>query len=187
MMGSINALGGVVTQVANSNICFPAGTPVKTDQGIVPIELIDINKHSINGQYIQYITQTVTLDKYLICFPKDSLYLNYPNKTTVMTKDHKIEYNGQMVPAYRFLDVSHMVKKVKYSGEVLYNVLLDNYSTIIVNNLVCETLHPDNVIAKLYMSTFSEAYKQNMITIMNESLIKRDLHAYKTIINRAQF
>lgn len=184
MMGSINALGGIVTQVANSNICFPAGTPVKTDQGIVPIERIDINRHSINGQDIQHITQTVTLDKYLICFPKDSLYLNYPNKTTVMTKDHKIEYNGQMVPAFRFLDFSAQVKKVKYSGEVLYNVLLDNYSTMTVNNLVCETLHPDNVIAKLHMSTFSEEYKQNVISIMNDALQRKDEVAYKSIVNR---
>jgi hypothetical protein len=31
-----------------SNICFPAGTPINTDQGIIAIEMIDPNIHTIN-------------------------------------------------------------------------------------------------------------------------------------------
>ena len=27
---------------------------------------------------------------------------------------------------------------------------MEDYSKIVVNNLICETLHPDNLIAKLY-------------------------------------
>ena len=53
-----------VIDTAISNICFPAGTPVKTDQGIVPIDIIDTNKHTINGQDILHITKTITLDPY---------------------------------------------------------------------------------------------------------------------------
>ena len=146
--------------IPTSDICFPAGTPINTDQGIVSIEKLDNKKHSINGQLIQCITKTVTLDKYLICFEKDSIERNVPNKTTIMTKEHKILYKGQLVPAYRFLNMSREVKKVAYNGEVLYNVLLDNYSTMKVNNLMCETLHPNNAIAILYRSGFSEESKQ---------------------------
>lgn len=180
----------LIVQVINpavSNICFPSGTPITTDQGIIPIEALDKNVHTIGNKDILHVTHTVTLDKYLICFEKDALDFNYPNNTTIMTKDHKVLYNGTLVPAHKFLGDSSQVKKVIYSGEILYNVLLEDYSTMKVNNMVCETLHPDNVIAKLHMSTFSEDYKQNMISIMNESLIKRDLHAYKAIVNRAQF
>jgi len=180
----------VTTEVINpavSNICFPAGTPITTDQGIILIEALDKNVHTIDNKDILHVTHTVTLDKYLICFEKDALGFNYPNNTTIMTKDHKVLFNGQLVPAHKFLGDSSQVKKVIYSGEILYNVLLEDYSTMKVNNMVCETLHPDNVIAKLHMSTFSEDYKENVISIMNESLIKRDLHAYKAIVNRAQF
>jgi hypothetical protein len=46
------------------------------------------------------------------------------------------------------------VIKVKYSGELLYNVLLEQHSTMKVNNILCETLHPENAIAK---STFSKS------------------------------
>ena len=67
-----------------------------------------------------------------------------------MSKDHCIVFKGQLVPAYRFLDYSDQVKKVTYSGEVLYNVLLATHGMIDVNNMQCETLHPANAIAQLY-------------------------------------
>ena len=102
-----------------------------------------------------------------------------------MTKDHKVLFNGQLVPAFRFLDFSSNVRKVKYSGETLYNVLLDeDYGVMNVNNLICETLHPDNVIAKLYTSNFSKEYKNNIIILMNNTLHKKDYNSYKSIVDR---
>ena len=92
-------------------------------------------------------------------------------------------YQGQLVPAYRFLDMSCEVKKVKYSGEVLYNVLLSEHAIMNVNNLICETLHPNNAIAKLYRSNFIKDYKHNVVVVMNNALQKRDLPAYKSIAN----
>jgi hypothetical protein len=135
--------------ILTSNICFPAGTPIKTDQGCVNIELLDNDIHTINSQPILFITQTVTLDKYLIGFRKNSIGRNIPSQATIMSKDHIIEYKGKMVPAYRFLNVSSEVKKVKYNGEILYNVLLADYGRMEVNNMICETLHPENMIAKI--------------------------------------
>ena len=135
-----------------SNICFPAGTPIQTDQGIIPIEKINTNTHTINRQNIKHITQTITYDKYLIHFQPNSIGYTIPNKPTTMSKDHKILYNGNLVPAFRFLDLSDKVTKINYSGELLYNVLLDDYSLITVNNMKCETLHPENAVAKLYMN-----------------------------------
>ena len=177
----INA--GLVKPTSVSNICFPAGTPIQTDQGIINIEKIDTNINTINGETIQYITQTVTLDKYLIRFEKNSLERNIPNQTTVMSKDHQIEFQGKLVPAYRFLDVSSEVKKVKYSGEILYNVLMGKHSRVNVNGLVCETLHPENIIAQLY-NNYSEGERYTIITQMNEALGKRDALMYKEVVNK---
>jgi hypothetical protein len=142
--------------------------------------LLDTKKHTINGQVIQHVTKTVTLDKYLIRFEKDSIERNIPNNTTVMTKEHKILYKDQLVPAYRFLDMSSEVKKVAYKGEVLYNVLLENYSVMQVNNLTCETLDPTNAIALLYRSGFSEESKQYVKTIVDR---KQTVTRKKTIVN----
>ncbi len=65
-----------------------------------------------------------------------------------MSKDHQLVHKGSLVPAHRFLTISNDIIKIKYSGEILYNVLLEQYSTIKVNNVLCETLHPDSAIAK---------------------------------------
>jgi hypothetical protein len=150
-----------------SNICFPAGTPIRTDQGLVPIEQLNPAKHTISNQPILHVTKTTTFDKYLIAFAPHSIEKNSPTHTTLMSKDHQIIYNGKLVPAYRFLGHSKNITKVKYSGEVLYNVLLPTYSTMRVNNLLCETLHPENRIAQLYldgkeMNTNTPLLKKNM-------------------------
>jgi len=166
-----------------SNICFPAGTPVQTDQGLTLIENINPQTHTINRQPIRHLTKTTTLDNYLIRFEKHAVNYNCPNQTTLMTKDHLIEFQGNMVPAYRFLDCADGVKKVKYNGETLYNVLLADHGKMQVNNLVCETLHPDNVIAKLYTGNYTKDEQHTLIKQLNASLTKRDLPTYKKIIN----
>ena len=186
-MSSGDGMSGAVQiswgPIPTSNICFPTGTPIQTDQGIVPIQFLCPVKNTIAGQPIQHITTTTTVDPYLICFEPHALAYNSPSKTTVMTKDHKVLFQEQLVPAYRFLDFSDKVKKVKYEGEILYNVLLATHSTIVVNNMVCETLHPENLIAKLYNSNMGIEYKNTMVTIMNESLKNKDAETYKSIVN----
>ena len=164
-----------------SNICFPAGTPVQTDQGILAIDTLHPQTHTINNQSILHITKTTTLDPYLISFDKNSLERNIPSRKTLMTKDHKIMFQGKLVPAYRFLDYSDKVKKVKYSGETLYNVLLAEHSTINVNNLICETLHPDNIIAKLYMR---KEDIRPLVCQLNSSLENKDFDSYSDVVHR---
>jgi hypothetical protein len=168
-----------------SNICFPAGTPIKTDQGIFPIEKLHANKHTINQytinkQPIQHITKTVTQDPYLVCFEQHALGPNMPSEKTVMTKEHKILFKGRYVAAEKFLNQNKKVTKVKYNGELLYNVLLENYGTMQVNNLICETLHPDNLIAKLY-NNYKEAERPDLVCQLNASLLERNAKKYKAV------
>jgi len=92
-----------------------------------------------------------------------------------MSKDHKILYNQQMVPAERFLAVSPAVQKVAYRGETLYNVLLDNHQIMNVNGLQCETLHPENAIACLYKNNFSKLNKPNAPAVSTDKRFTRQL------------
>jgi hypothetical protein len=140
-----------------SNICFPAGTEITTDQGIIAIEKLIPEKHTLQGEPIEYITHTVTTCPYLIKVHAHAFGKNKPTKPLLLTKDHKIEYEGELVPAYQLLDCSSAVTKVRYTGEVLYNVLLATYGTMRVNNLRCETLEPSNPIACIYRGV---AYKE---------------------------
>jgi len=150
-----------------SNICFIAGTPVTTDQGNIPIEKIDTSIHTIRNKKIVAITTTVTQDKYLVCFEKDALGKNIPSQKTIISKNHKLFYNGKMRMAKEFLKEFDNVTKVKYTGSVLYNVLLEEHDKMMVNNLICETLHPENGVAKVYMAL------QNLDTEGQKSLIKK--------------
>ena len=91
----------------------------------------------------------------MICIEKDAFEPNVPNKDTYLTHTHKIEYKGHLVEAMTFLlgDFNNKIYKVEYNNkEPLYNVLLKDYTTINVNNLVSETLHPDNVISQKYLN-----------------------------------
>lgn len=175
-----------------SNICFPAGTPIKTDRGLIPIQEINPSKHTINYKNIVAITETVSKDDYLICFKKHALKYNLPSQDTIMSKDHKIFYENKLIAAENFL---HMFKankkyskdkeedekivKVSYNGETLYNILMEEYDTISVNNMTCETLHPNNLVAKLYNSKLTPEFKQNMIIKMNKSIKDDNYESYK--------
>jgi hypothetical protein len=167
-----------------SNICFKAGTPIKTDQGLISIDKINPNIHTIHNNKIEAITQTISSAKYLVCFEKHSLGFNYPSKKTIISKNHKLFYKGKMLEASKFVGHFDGVYKMEYNNEILYNVLMDNYYTMEVNNLICETLHPSNIIAKLHKSFYSEEDKTNIIIMMNDAINKNDYSAYKKIASR---
>jgi fructose-specific phosphotransferase system component IIB len=161
-----------------SNICFLAGTPITTDQGNIPIEKIDTSIHTIRNKKIVAITKTVTQDKYLVCFEKDALGKNIPSQKTIISKNHKLFYNGKMRNAKEFLKDFDMVTKVKYTGSALYNVLLEEHDKMMVNNLICETLDPENGVAKVYMALQkldTEEEQQSLIQKINAHVIKNDV------------
>ena len=161
--------------------CFPAGTPIHTNQGIVSIDKINTNIHTIRGKPIVAITKTITHDKYLVCFEQNALGNNIPSQQTIITQNHLLFYNGKMIKANDLLGKYKGVKKVKYTGQVLYNVLLENHDKMLVNNLICETLHPQNKVARLYniLNQVSATEQSNLIQIYNDRIIKNKLCATK--------
>jgi len=177
----ITLLGGKIffpPPIPISNICFPANTPIIIDQGIIHIEKINTKIHTIRGNKIIAITKTISKEKYLVCFEKHSIKFNYPNRRTYMSKEHKIYYNGKLIEAYKFIGHFDNITKIHYNGDILYNILMEKYDTINVNNLICETLHPNNIIAKLFTSNLSQEYKNKLI-IINNSIMKKEYKSNK--------
>jgi hypothetical protein len=165
-----------------ANICFPANTPINTDQGVVSIKKIDPAFHTINNNHIVAITQTITLAKYLICFKRDSLGKNYPAEDTIMSKEHKVYYMGRMIEAKHFVGRVKNVYKIPYHGEILYNVLMETYNKLRVNNLICETLHPENVVAQLYSGNFKESDKGDIIKTLNNCVYRNNPKEYEALV-----
>ena len=167
-----NIIGDSISPV--SNTCFPKNTPISTDQGVVAIDQIDSAIHTIRGNSIVSVCQTVSPDKYLVCFEKDALAPNVPSQKTICSKNHLIFYQGKMMPANDFLYQFDGVKRAKYTGEILYNILLEEHGKMMVNNLICETLHPKNSIAKLYkqLSAMGSEQRGQFIQQYNKAVIK---------------
>jgi hypothetical protein len=157
-----------------SYICFPENTPIKVDQGIISIQKINPSIHTINNKKIVAITKTISRDNYLVCFEKNSLKLNYPTARTIMSKNHKLLYAGKMIEADYFAKRFDFIEKIKYNGEFLYNVLMEEPETMSVNNIICETLHPKNMISLLYNSKIDNIYKKKITEIINNNCLKKE-------------
>jgi hypothetical protein len=146
----------VATAVDGSNVnlysfaCFLANTPVNTDQGVIMIDKIDPKIHTIRKQKIVAITKTINQDKHLTQIEKNAFDKNVPSMNTVISSNHKIMYMGKMIKAKDFIGLSDKIKEIKYNGEVLYNVLMEDHNKMIINNLIVETLHPEHRLAKMY-------------------------------------
>jgi hypothetical protein len=151
----------------NFPICFPSGTPVRTDQGSIAIEKINPSIHTIRGKNIVAITKTITIEDKIVCIEKDALGPNIPSKKTYISRNHKLLYNKQMIKAKNLIGIVDGVYNKKYNGEILYNVLLDKHDKMIVNNLIVETLDPENIVAKLYNGGYSVEEKNNIIVNLN--------------------
>jgi len=158
-----------------SVICFPSGTPIVTDQGIISIQDIDPSIHTIRNKKIVAITKSVSPYKFLIRIEKNSLGSNVPLKATIMSHTHCIFYKGRMLPAIEFFEKGIPgVSRVKYDGEILYNVLMEQHEKMLVNNLIVESLHPENNIALLYREVllndkYSQEEKKTMVKNVNQA------------------
>ena len=103
-----------------SNTCFPANTPITTDQGIIPIEKINPLKHTIRNKQIMAITQTITQDEYLVCFEKNAIANNIPCEKTIVSKNHLIFNKGDMIKAKDFIGKYENVYKLRYKINFLH-------------------------------------------------------------------
>lgn len=159
-----------------SNICFPIDTPVNTNQGIIPIQKINPKIHTIRNRKIVAITRNISQDEHLVCFEENSISNRVPNNRTLITKNHLVFHKGFMVKASSLVN-DETITLVPYNGEVLFNVLMEQHDKMVVNNLICETLHPDNAIAKLflYYQTLSLEEQIESTKFWNNTCLKYDL------------
>ncbi len=181
-------VGGVSGQINSSGpapsvapICFPAGTPVTTNQGLVAIEKLNPDIHTIRNKRIVAITQTRPLFTHIVSIEKDALGKNMPSATTQISKEHGVFYKGKMRTAVDLVGVCDGVVEIPYNGETLYNVLLEKHGHMMINNLVCETLHPDNIMAKICGGKYNSS-EQDKICEELTKIIKLNNHqAYKKL------
>lgn len=176
---AVNA--NIAAQFLLSNICFPAGTPISTNMGQIAIDQLDPSIHLIRNKKIVAITQTISPDKYLVCIEKDAIGMNVPSQKTIISKNHQIMYNGKMTAAKEFVNSHANVSKIAYNGEILYNVLMDEHDKMMVNNLICETLHPKSTVAQVYriLPKLNPEQRLEFIRSINKEIVEKHIYTNK--------
>ena len=151
-----------------SNSGFLAGTLIKTDQGTVPIDTIISNFHTIDNKKIIEIIKTISIDDFLVCFEKNCLSKGIPSKKIILNSKQKIIYDDKIIEADSFIEKFDNIYKIKYNGEILYNLLMTKLDKIKINNLICETLNPNNHLTKIHKSF----EKLNLNSLDTEKIIQ---------------
>jgi len=167
----------------SSNICFVGNTLVTTDQGDVYINSLIPGTHTIAGQHIAGITKTHYLEDSLVLFKRHALQINVPNRDTYTSMEHHIHHEKEVRSAHTFVN-SHgpFVVFVPYQGDILYNVILEGQDhRMMVHNMQVETLHPSNVIAKLFTNPSIAPIRDDIIFQLNESVARSDPDLYDSI------
>lgn len=174
---SLEDLQDLFGDILIGNICFRKGTPVNTDQGIIDIDKILPHIHTIRNKKIVHITKTVSVHNELVLIKKNALCNSVPHIDSVMSKEHSIFWNGVMQPVKNLVNNDTIIY-IPNTGETLYNVLLNTHYTMIVNNMIVETLHPDNLISKIYKCMQSETIskKNELIKEFNVQIKKHNIY-----------
>ena len=170
----------MTTAAVNSNIqiCFPKGTPVTTNQGEMSIEDIIPGVHTIRGRKITAITCTQSNTSDIVLIKKHALGKNVPCASTQISNHHRVFYKGKMVKASDLVNMCEGVIKTPYNGETLYNVVMRKHDKMMVNNLICETLHPDNVMARICAGDYTHREKVELCNMLKRIGKTNDYNAY---------
>jgi hypothetical protein len=177
---TVSVLADGITE-AMIPICFPKGTPVTTNQGEIAIEKLNPDIHTIRGKKIVAITQSRPLHKYIISIEKDALGKNVPSAPIQISKEHKVFYKGKMVKANELVEVCEGVTRIPYSGETLYNVLMEKHDNMMINNVICETLDPKNIMAKICGGKYNLAEQDKICKELNDIIKADNIPAYKKL------
>jgi hypothetical protein len=161
-------------------ICFPKGTPVLTNLGPIAIEKLKPEKHTIRGKKIVAITKSIPLQKHIVCFEKDSLTKDVPSQRTLCSMEHKVFCKGKMMKARDIVNVCEHVTFIPYNGQPLYNVVLKKQDKMMINNLICETLHPENIMAKIN-AIQNEKHKNKVIRELTKIIKENNFPEYKKL------
>jgi len=131
-------------------VCFAENSMVLTPNGEIAIQNLKqgdiIYDKNYNHQNVEFIAKRTvfpckSINKHSIPIEIKQGHLgnNVPNRDTIVSSAHLIMHKDEMVAAYKLGQSVEIESVITY-----YNVSVSNYSTMIVNGLVSETLDTSN-------------------------------------------
>ena len=109
------------------------------------------NENTIDGVNVVAVVPVYNECDYLVKINKHALGPNYPKKTTLVSRNHRVfldKKGDKSVPALALYNGKTITVVQREEHETIYNVLLPTYSKMTINGLVVETLHPKSVYAR---------------------------------------
>lgn len=135
--------------------CFTKDAEVLTPTGYIPIEKINrndliLNPYGNSKRVINILKRTVFEWQdlpYLI--KKDTFGENVPNKDINVSKSHKIKVNDRMITVKNLFRSKEYLNKIYINKHmhrpfVYYNLQIEDYDNMIVQNLEVESLDKNN-------------------------------------------
>jgi hypothetical protein len=143
-------IGSVGTEgTAGDAICFTGDAMVLTKDGEKRIDKIAsgdiIVDYNGNHHDVKDTIRVVNSAKLLIHISKDALSMNCPNNDTTVTPEHQILYQEEWTKAQDLLCHPGAKEIEPEPYQYVYHLTLSNGRHMIVNGMIAETLHPDNI------------------------------------------
>jgi hypothetical protein len=86
-----------------------------------------------------------------------------------------------MTRAVDLVGVCKGVVKIPYNGETLYNVLMEKHDHMMINNLICETLHPENIMGKICGGKYKLSEQKKICEVLTSIIKTNNLPTYKKL------
>ena len=128
---------------ATGAACFLGTTKVKTDQGLVSFNQLT-NHNTIGNQKIKKVTKMYNSDDNLIFIKTHAFGKNIPNKNTYIGRNHGIYIDGKLIRARDLINKKSVQQHARLVNDMIYNVLLEKYGVMHINNMPCETLNEND-------------------------------------------
>jgi hypothetical protein len=80
----------------------------------------------------------------------------------------KLHFNKEMIKAKNLIGQVEGIYYKKYNGEILYNVLMETHNKMIINDVIVETLDPNNIVAKLHDGSLNLKERNTIIASINQ-------------------
>jgi hypothetical protein len=128
---------------ATGAACFLGPTKVKTDQGLIAFNQLT-KYNTISNLKIKKVTKMYNSDDNLIFIKKHAFGKNIPNKNTYIGRNHAIYIDGKLVRARDLINKNSVQQHPRQVSDMIYNVLLEKYSVMYINNMPCETLNEND-------------------------------------------
>lgn len=128
---------------ATGAACFLGPTKVKTDQGLIAFNQLT-KYNTISNLKIKKVTKMYNSDDNLIFIKKHAFGKNIPNKNTYIGRNHAIYIDGKLVRARDLINKNSVQQHPRLVNDMIYNVLLEKYGVMYINNMPCETLNEND-------------------------------------------